>query len=343
MDRIVSIDVVKVFAVFAIIMIHANPSESMLTENDIYGYSSLAMNQLSRFAVPFFFVMSGYFWGYKVRNNVAITIVSIKVLKRLFVIFIVWSFIYLLPYNLGAIFEYGLWGPIKVIYWNIEYLRAHPINLLFQGTKGHLWFLVSLMNAVIITSLFLYKKWEKGLIAIALILYMVGLFAKAYVNTPIGIHFDFNTRNGPFFSTIFFVTGYIFSKYKSNTLWFIYGIFLFLGGCVMHFSEIYFICKYYNVIPYQDFCVGTYFMGIGVSLIALSNHPVLNVNMIGRIGQYALGIYVVHFIFIDSLEMISKVLYNPVLKTGYVVLIMFLSLGTVVLMSKNKYLRMIVM
>lgn len=264
-------------------------------------------------------------------------------LKRICIIFIAWSIIYLLPYNLTTIHKHGFLGPIDAAYSNINLLATHPVTLLFQGTKVHLWFLVSLSNALIITSLFAAKGWEKGLIVAASLLYIVGLLAKAYANTPIGLHLDFNTRNGPFFSTILFVTGYEFSKYKPKENWLTYGTLLVFMGFMLHFSEIYFLRKYFGTFLYQDFVVGTYFIGAGVSMIALSNHPILNIGILGQIGRYSLGIYAVHFIFVDLLHPIDRFIPGPVWELSYVILVMFLSICVVYLASKNKVTRMIVL
>ncbi|WP_430871731.1 acyltransferase family protein, partial [Escherichia coli] len=57
MQRNYAIDFIKFFAILAVVIIHTFPS------NDQLGY--FVLDNLSRFAVPFFFVASGYLFSLK--------------------------------------------------------------------------------------------------------------------------------------------------------------------------------------------------------------------------------------------------------------------------------------
>lgn len=112
----------------------------------------------------------------------------------------------------------------------------------------------------------------------------------------------------------------------------------------MQFSEIYFIWNTYGVYPHKhDFVIGTYFLGVGVSLVALSSHPILNKIKLGVLGKYTLGMYVVHFIFVDIFKPLDEKLFNPFWDFGFIVIVLLLSLGTIILLSKNKYTKRIVL
>ncbi len=70
MERIESVDVFRLIAIVAVIAIHTSPFHVDVDgENEAYMYADMIINQLSRFAVPFFYVTSGYFWGLKVRKS----------------------------------------------------------------------------------------------------------------------------------------------------------------------------------------------------------------------------------------------------------------------------------
>ena len=204
-----------------------------------------------------------------------------------------------------------------------------------------MWFINSLMWSIIIC--FLFRKTPKILFIIGIIFYLFGLVAKAYSSTPIGIHVSFNTRNGPFFGTIFFITGYFLSKINIESKTFLKnGLYLFLIGITMHFVEIFILWKYYNTSPLQDYVIGTYFMGIGISLIALSNHRifhklsrVINVN---KIGSLVIGIYLIHFVFVDNLRSL-KLIYRPFSDFVYTFLVFIFSYYSVLLLSKNNTLK----
>jgi surface polysaccharide O-acyltransferase-like enzyme len=239
MTRIESVDIFRLIAIVAVITIHTSPFRGDVVENETYKYLDVIFNQISRFAVPFFFIISGYFWGAKIRSGSDPMSSSIYMAKRILIIFLAWCFIYLLPLNLSSIYEYGALGPIKVAYWNISNLAQDPVTLLLQGTKVHLWFLIGMLCALMVSTFFVITKKTKLLIVLSISLYLFGVLAKSYANTPIGINIDLNTRNGPFFSTLLFVTGYILSLKNINTKWALYGFLVFCIGSIVHFLEIY--------------------------------------------------------------------------------------------------------
>jgi len=75
LDRIKSVDVIRLLAITAVIVIHTSTFKNI--PGDLYENLFIILNQLSRFAVPFFFVIAGYFWGKKIRSGDSVTQVSI--------------------------------------------------------------------------------------------------------------------------------------------------------------------------------------------------------------------------------------------------------------------------
>ena len=334
MSRIESVDVTKLIAVTAVIAIHTQPFYGSASVEG--KYLSVAIDQLARFAVPLFFVISGYFWGIKIKTAPVVP-TSVAMAKRIFYIFMFWSMVYLLPYDLSTIADLGFLGPIKNAYWNLLKLADKPATLLMQGTKVHLWFLIALLCSLGISAFFVEKKRYKTLFAISAALYVIGLVCKAYAGTPLGIHVDFNTRNGPFFGTIFFVSGYALSNLQPNRGWFAKGIALLAIGSLIHFSEVYFLWRIYGTSPYQDYVIGTYFMGVGAAMAALSNAAILKNAALSEIGKFTLGIYAVHLIFVDNLHPIGELTHSPLWAIGYVILVLLLSIATVLLLARTKF------
>ena len=67
-ERINSVETCRVIAIIAVIILHAEPFRYGCEENEIYKqYAFIIFNQLSRFAVPFYFIISGFFWGKKTK------------------------------------------------------------------------------------------------------------------------------------------------------------------------------------------------------------------------------------------------------------------------------------
>jgi surface polysaccharide O-acyltransferase-like enzyme len=344
LNRIQGVDVVKLIAITGVIVIHAAPFSEMSAERGIYRQLEILLNQSSRFAVPFFFIISGYFFGIKERDDklkiISNTVVTVK---RLFLIFLAWNVIYILPYNVGAIYEYGLSGPFKVAYWHLISLTSDPVRLIFHGTKAHLWFLAGLIWAVSFTGLFQYWGLYRSAFIIAAGLYLIGLLGHSYSDSPLGIHFNFDIRNHIFFSTIFFITGYQLAHFKPGPSWFPLGIAAFAFGAAIHFTEIYVLWMLYGTDPHiHSYTIGTYVMGIGVTVVALSNNRLLNIEALAKIGKYVLGIYVVHYIFVDILSPVSQMISNPFWEIVKVIVILLLSAIAAILLSKNKYTKRII-
>lgn len=154
MNRIESVDIFRLIAIVAVIIIHTSPFPTDVIENEIYKYIDMFLNQISKFAAPFFLIISGCFWGAKIRSDSDPITSSIYMSKRLLIIFLAWCLIYSLPYNSSSIYEFGILDPIKVAYWKVINLSENPLTLLLQGTKIHLWFLVGMLCAVVISTIF---------------------------------------------------------------------------------------------------------------------------------------------------------------------------------------------
>tara|TARA_R110001592_G_scaffold363049_1_gene679829 strand:- start:366 stop:1409 length:1044 start_codon:yes stop_codon:yes gene_type:complete len=341
--RLASVDSIRLIAILSVIAIHTRPFSLSSEEfNSLYYYLDLTINQLARFAVPFFFAISGYFYGVKVNKGACPLLTAKKMLLKLTILYLGWCLIYFMPYNLSMIYEYGFLGPVKVAYWNLNNAINAPLNFIFQGSKVHLWFLASLILCTSITAIFVKINAIPALFVVSLALYIIGVLAKSYSATELGLEIEFNTRNGPFFGMLLFVTGYWLSSKTPTERWFHLGWIIFLLGVLTHFAEIYILMKVYKTSMLQDFVFGTYFMGVGATLLSLSNHKVLSNKMFATLGKMTLGIYASHFIFVDLLRPLDKLLNHPLWELFFVVLVLGLSVAFTKLLSKSKYTKKLV-
>lgn len=335
--RIDSIDFFRLIAIVAVIIIHSTAFKSNLPcTNHLFEDFYIFLNQASRFAVPFFFFISGFLWGKKVRESGNPLSTAKASARRIGLIYLAWCIIYLLPLNLSSIHEYGLLGPIKISYWNIMYLLHNPMKLILEGTKVHLWFLPALILCFYISGLFIRFNLFKSLFFFSLSLYLIGLLTKAYANTPLGFSINLNMRDGPFLGLLPFVSGIWSSEFNPDSKWMKYGLILFLMGIISHFFEIYLLWKYFKTTPLQDYVLGTYFMGLGVGLMSLSNHPLFKIPILTAIGRMTLGIYVIHVIFIELLNPINQRTDNLFWEISHIFIVLSLSALSVALLSKNK-------
>jgi surface polysaccharide O-acyltransferase-like enzyme len=341
--RTQSVELFRMIAVFAVIVIHAAPFE--YSSSPIGNKLDLAtiINQLARFAVPFFFTISGYFWGVKVARYGSLLKPTISAIKRILLLFFVWSLIYLFPWNLSESMVLGINGLIKIIYWNMVAATKNIPKMLIRGTESHLWYLSALVCNMAISALFIQMRCVSLLVFLALLLYIAGITGKAYSETPLGFHSEFTFYFESFYSLIFFVTGFFFQRVKYKPNWLMTGVKLLILGVVIHFSELYMLNWIWGVSMHQSFVFGTYLFGVGTALIALSDFNLPILSRAASVGPLVLGIYTSHFIFIELFKPMNRLCEGNVAWALFYPVIVFifsyiLSLG----LSKNKLTKFLV-
>ncbi|MCW3786636.1 acyltransferase [Plebeiibacterium sediminum] len=343
MKRINSVDFMRVVAIIFVIAIHTNPFLPNAFDNsqgNIYLFGLI--NQLARFAVPFFFVISGYFYSVKINKSNSIESTTKKMALRIAIIWIFWNLIYLFPfYKFYSLLDAGVLEMGNNVLERISYYISHPKILLLEGTSIHLWFLSSLFFSILTTSIFIKFNLNKSLITIAIFLYIIGVLAKAYINTPLGINLHFDTRNSLFLGLIFFVSGYKIASFTPKTKWLKIGFVIFILGLFFHFLEIFILKKYYNTSGNQDYVFATYFMGLGIAIISLSNQNFFNIPFFNYVGQKTLGIYAIHVLLIPILKPFFIKYYHPIFEIGFPIIIYFISLVFVEVLSRNRMLSQI--
>ncbi len=310
-ERLAGVDCMRLFATVAVILLHTTPVSISELENLNSFSPALLINQFSRFAVPFFFSISGYFWGKSIENNRSIFKAWEKSATRLGLLFVAWTVIYATPYTQAFSFPVQsdtAFNFIKQTYWNLLNLSSHPLIFMLEGSKSHLWFLPSLLICLSISSVFVKRNCAPALIIVSILLYITGVLGKSYSSTPYGIDININTRDGPFFGLIFFVTGYYLSRINPSVILMRYGLALLSVGFFAQAFELYILNKNYGVLKIQDYCFSTYLMSIGAAMIGIYSAPPLHIRKVNlaRISDLTLGIYLVHFIFIDILIELSS-------------------------------------
>ncbi len=338
-----SVDFFRVLAIVFVIAIHAPPFDSPSTPLGNHLDAGTLIYILARFAVPFFFVMSGYFWAEKIDREKDITKTTLNTISRALVMLLAWSVIYLLPTNLDLWREFGMETPIKGILFNLEKAASAPITTLMQGTKIHLWFLVSLIMSVAISGLLLKLEMKHSLLVLAFAVFLTGLACGSYRNTPFGLstNINFSFRNGPFFSLIFFVTGQLIHGMKKHGAALLtYGIIIAAVGLSLHILEVKYLKDSWSKNMLHDYVFGTYFLGTGVALIALSNAEWLRFKKLASLGPIVPGIYASHYIFIDTLKPLKQIQPgNGLLDFTYIAMVFLMSWGLSKALASNRFTR----
>jgi probable poly-beta-1,6-N-acetyl-D-glucosamine export protein len=89
-----AMDILRVLAIFAVIMIHTTTRTIQASNNDLNDFSfTLFLNQIFRFAVPMFFIVSGYVLEFNYRSVPYHTFIK-KRLGKIFIPYLFWSLVY---------------------------------------------------------------------------------------------------------------------------------------------------------------------------------------------------------------------------------------------------------
>lgn len=201
-----AIDRFKLLASFLVIVIHTSPLTSISPEADY-----ILARVLARTAVPFFFMVTGYFVLPKALEDGAY---GWSYLKRIGLIYLI-SMVLYLPVGIYA----GHFKGIGVI---------SLLKMVFlDGTFYHLWYLPALILGFAVMLLLLRFLPLPAVGAVCGLLYTVGLFGDSYYGM-IGessfvytiyeglFHVFEYTRNGLFYAPIFLLLGYVLSERRPS-------------------------------------------------------------------------------------------------------------------------------
>lgn len=335
--RIISIDTFRVFAILAVIGIHAF---AFWLYPKTYDWVQL----LNRFAVPFFFITSGYFFTLRALAGKDPTSMAVASAKRLALIFFVWSCVYALapafiPKNWANVAQNG-WSAelFKQLQLSFSDFSQRPVFNLFQGPGFHLWYLPALICCQLLLGVSLRFKQLPSFMLLALALFIFALLAKPYANTAWGIRIAFDARNGPFFGSIFVAMG-AWLAYKNFKPGWKMAMAVLLLGYGLQFWEGQYLHHLNPAMPVagNDFLVGTVFLGLGVMLVALALPTLGASTKIYKLAPYGLGIYVIHILVRDFLEPIHSSL--PFYAVTWTLATFIVSLGLIFLLNKIAFIR----
>lgn len=206
-----TIDILKFICALLVICIHTSPFLDVSGEIDFF-----VVQILGRVAVPFFFIISGFFvfshLDYSKSWNDEVNLAYIKkYLLRIFKIYLLWTIIYL-PLSIWNGYKDGF-----TITYVIRYIRDFFIN----GSYYHLWYLPGLIFSSAFVYFLLLKFGKKKTFFTVLILYIVGslynIYSVSFMDNPLISLYNtlfMTTRNGLFFGSIFVFLGAALANFE---------------------------------------------------------------------------------------------------------------------------------
>lgn len=278
-DRNQSVDTFRLLAALCVIVLHLEyPS---LPSSIVIG-----IRLLSRWAIPFFFIVSGYYFA--VQNAEARQLNIQQMAGRLIWVFLLWSIIYAPvvadQHDLKAMFQ-----------------RFFSPTFIYSGDFLHLWFISSLVFGYLFIA-FCYQFNIKYVLTFSSIIFvLIALLAEPYPILKFGFSLNFDLARH-WLSIPFLWMGFYFYK-KGFPSWWV-SIILIVAGAAIQMIEARFIYHQFGLSAYDhEFLIGTIPFAIGMVGLALNNLEWLQWPILSRWGkEYSLGIYLIHLLVIYSIS-----------------------------------------
>ena len=207
-----SIDLFRLYCAVLVVAIHTSP---FMDQNNKLGFISTQV--IPRIAVPFFFIVSGYYYIQNLeKGKKCISSTIWKVFK----LYTFWSIIYLtrnfiLFVTKDAITLQSIKG----------FIVNNLVNYLFYGTEYHLWYFIGLLVSLFVVGISYKFKVQKIIFVLSIFLYILGLFGESYYYIGDKIPVISTLINLSFFTTIrrvflmgfpFFTSGFFVYKLKDK-------------------------------------------------------------------------------------------------------------------------------
>ena len=112
-------------------------------------------------------------------------------------------------------------------------------------------------------------------------------------------------------------------------------VMLLVVAIILQYSEAFLLWHYYGIMPTShDFLASTIFVSFSMVLILLRYPNFGNTKVVTQLGQYTLGIYVMHYLFVDLLNSLEPYMPNVTWDIVYPLLVYLVTLASVILLSK---------
>lgn len=270
MKRNNSIDLFKLIAAFFIMTLHTSYGSMPVSLEEIIKLSG-------RWAVPFFFMSTGYFLNKKITSENHFNFNKIENnVTSLISILIIASIAYL-PLN----------------YINTSQLFEPEVNIIFNGSFYHLWFIGSLIFGYV-TIWYLYFIGKSNLLLpLSLLIAILGILSNSY-DKFFGIDLEFYKLFRSSLSIPFMYAGLLVSKSnltkKNLGLLFI----IYIGGFIIQYVEANMFYSLFSISRlHHEFLAGTIVSVI--PMFVLITHLKIGENVFSRWGRkYALFLYLYH-------------------------------------------------
>lgn len=280
-----SLNVLKCLAVFGVICIHCSVYK--------IGFKGTVIDSLFRFAVPVFFLTSG-FYSYFDNNEKAVRKYKTRI-EKLLVLFLISNVIYF-------IFDCYVTGNYNILAKLIEMFSISNCYkyLIFNvsPTYAHLWFIQALIYCYIIFLIMSRLNIPHDKLYSYIPLLLLGAIFIGEISCLMGFKFSYYFyRNFLFMGLPFFTMGYLihdkkdkFTNISDRTIY----ITIILSCCLTVLEAL--------TVSKSEIYIGTIFLSV-MLIVWCIKHPDRDIKIIGWIGgNLYLLIYVIHLMIIKYIN-----------------------------------------
>ena len=301
-NYIYSINTLRFIANFCIVLVHCKAFYILPTfgVNNVLFFLSYIFYDLSRLALPVFFMLAGYLFGKVYQRNGLLNSTYMKFAKKISFIFICLVFLYSIPVQQDAYYDFTIDhnGFLHAYYWHLLNLFRNPIFLIVQGPKYHLWFLPALLFGITFITLLITMKLEKLLIYIIIIPYLLCSFFKPFIDTPVIANLTIMHFIGLAMSITQVGLGYLMAKEPKLTKK-MYQQLCWVGIVMLLIQSLF--TSVFQIDINKIIMVGSVPLAMGVIIWAIL-HPNFGKNSIfSAFGTLTLWIYGIHPFILDQL------------------------------------------
>lgn len=318
MERYVMFDLLKCIACFAVICLHAMPFANITMFNAPIGKNlSFFIDTMSRFAVPFFFMVSGFMFVRKITQANSAYAYFQKYVWKISLLYFGWSAFYFF-YSYGSIvfasfLQGGFFFPEIIPVYDAKSILKTVYQVFYSGgyvKYFHLWYLIALLWSVVLLYYFFQKKSISLLLGLSLLLHLIGLFGDSYQ----GIYkLPFRTRTALFFGLFYCALGgwLAYHEAKAKEIIAKWGV-SFLKGAIVFFAILQLTERAVLIELFQgtlndNFFIMTMPLVLSLFLYALGTKNIrINEMRLKNLADKVIGIYIIHPIVMEFLAFLGK-------------------------------------
>lgn len=270
--RLTSLDALRYCMAFLVVLLHSVPGAP---QDPTW---VVATRMLCRAAVPYFFIVSGFFLVPYRGSGINLVM---KPLRRLLPIYVFWMAVY---------YIYILYYPIRIWHPNIR-------DVVSGGEAFHLWFLPALGFSLTIVGLGIRFIGVSLTGLVCFVLATIAIVRGSY-HDVIGISGSM-ARGGLVIAPSFVFLGFCLSRCRTSIAP-ATGIALVGASYTLMFLEEAMIHKVSATtqIASHDFTISTYALGASVFLCAQTAHSGRYQEILASFGVLSLGVYASHLLFL---------------------------------------------